>query len=144
MSIGPEYRYDLFISYAREDNHEHWVEELHLALGKELQQVLGREVNVFIDRSDLSNDYLRDLSEAIGDSNLFMPVLSPSYLTSESCMAEAERPALRSHSPIEPSGRIFPIVLIPTDYSGLLPHGLASIQHFSFWNDNEHSPVRLG
>ena len=98
MSSAPEHNFDLFISYARADNRDHWIDELGAGLEEELGQVLGREVRVFVDRSEFANELSGHFTAAIADSNVFVPVLSPSYLASESCMSSDRiRAAPASH-----------------------------------------------
>jgi hypothetical protein len=43
MAYVPGCRYDLFISYASENNRDGWVEQFERGLGEELVDLLGRQ-----------------------------------------------------------------------------------------------------
>ena len=50
MFSSEDYKYDVFISYARLDNQTGWVDEFHEELGKLLSSVLGRPAKIWRDK----------------------------------------------------------------------------------------------
>jgi len=94
MAYVPGCRYDLFLSYASENNREAWVEQFEKALSQELGDLLGRQFDpkqsVFFDKRDLevAQSFPDRLQSAARDSALLVPVLSPGYLTSPWCNRE--------------------------------------------------------
>ena len=93
MPHVPGCRYDLFISYARENNRNDWVNRFKDALQQELEELLGRQFSreaVFFDKTGLraGQAFPKELEEAAESSALLVPILSPSYLTSEWCNRE--------------------------------------------------------
>src|SRR5947207_12168514 len=93
MPYIPGFSYDLFVSYASEDNVDGWVERFQQQLTGELTRLLGRpfsERTVFLDKLRLSvgQDYPAELDQAAADSALLVVLLSPSYTTSDWCARE--------------------------------------------------------
>ena len=95
MAYVPGFRYDLFFSYASEDNVDGWVEKFQAHLTGELARLLGRpfsEKTVFLDklRLQVGQAYPAELDNSARDSALLVSLLSPSYLTSDWCSRERE------------------------------------------------------
>jgi hypothetical protein len=93
MSYVPGFRYDLFVSYASEDNVDGWVEKFETQLTGELSRLLGRPFSskaVFLDKSRLrvGQAYPEELDESARDSAFLVVLLSPSYATSDWCARE--------------------------------------------------------
>lgn len=93
MSYVPGFRYDLFVSYASEDNVDGWVEKFTSHLTGELARLLGRpfsDKTVFLDKSRLrvGQAYPGELDQAARDSAYIVAMLSPSYATSDWCARE--------------------------------------------------------
>jgi hypothetical protein len=88
----PGYANDLFISYAHIDNRSQWVEKLHKRLEEQLAEFLGEDVCIWRDPSlNEGVDILSDtLSAQVSQSALFLSVLSPRYISSDSCRKEAD------------------------------------------------------
>lgn len=125
MAYVPGCRYDLFISYASENNRDGWVENFTTRLVDELEQLLeGRQFSadsVFRDKTALrlGQAFPPALETAAGSSAVLIPFLSPSYLSSDWC--ERERMAFFRILPegTEPAERLAPIRVRPVD-EGLL------------------------
>jgi TIR domain len=88
----PGFANDLFISYGHIDNRSsQWVEKLHLRLRDRLAELLGGEISIWRDLklngADLFWDVIR---EEISRSAVFLSVLSPRYISSDSCRQEAD------------------------------------------------------
>jgi hypothetical protein len=93
MSYVPGFRYDLFVSYASEDNQDGWVEHFQSRLTAELARLLGRPFSdrtVYFDklRLKVGQAYPEELDKAARDSALLVVLLSPSYSTSDWCSRE--------------------------------------------------------
>jgi len=125
MAYIPGCRYDLFISYANENNREGWVEQFEKVLREELGDLLGRQfsstTSVFFDRREveLPGSFPEKLVAAARESAILVPVLSRSYLTSAWC--DNERTAFFSKLPhgSKDADCLAPILIRPIDESGL-------------------------
>ncbi len=85
-------KYDIFISYSHHDNKEHW-NWIHVfceRLTSNYRSRVGREPKIFLDKDGLNvgNTLNGAITAAIDASTLFIPVLSPVYLSSEWCRKE--------------------------------------------------------
>lgn len=125
MAYVPGCRYDLFISYASENNRDRWVEQFEKALGDLLQDLLGRgfipKDSAFFDKRELevAQSFTEELAAAARDSAILIPILSPGYLTSEWC--NHERLAFFSKLPhgAQPEDCLAPIEIRPIQQGGL-------------------------
>jgi hypothetical protein len=97
MSYVPGFEHDVFISYASENNRDGWVTSmvrvLAEELGRELERLLGRQFSresVFFDTTELrpGQKFPEALQKAAEGSAMLVPVLSPSYLSSDRCDQE--------------------------------------------------------
>src|SRR6267142_3102318 len=149
MRYVPGCQYDLFISYAIADDCDGWVGQFEKALGKELNQLLGRQFSpkdsIFFDKRDIevAQSFPETLTHASRDSAILIPVLSPGYLTSPWC--HRERPDFFSKLPYgaEPAGCLAPIQIRPIDESGLDKH-YRDAQRLSFLSDDGQTPIATG
>lgn len=84
--------FDVFISYSHHDNHAHgnWVEAFQERLVSDFRSRTGKKLQIFFDRDGLqAGNVLSDkLKGALSKTSLFIPILSPSYLSSEWCRRE--------------------------------------------------------
>lgn len=90
MPYVPGCEYDLFISYASENNRNCWVEIFKDVLVDELEELLGRQFSresVFFDKTELriGQSFPEALERAAEAAAVLVPILSPSYLTSDWC-----------------------------------------------------------
>jgi hypothetical protein len=80
MGYVPGCRYDLFISYASENNREAWVEQFERALGQELGDLLGRQFDpkssIFFDKRnrEIAQNFSERIRVAARDSAILVPV----------------------------------------------------------------------
>jgi tetratricopeptide (TPR) repeat protein len=85
-------RYDFFVSYARADNREGWIEQFIKTLLAEHSRFSGgRELTYFFDKHDISGLSHWDseiFQKGIARSRLFLAFLSPNYFASEVCRRE--------------------------------------------------------
>jgi hypothetical protein len=85
----------IYISYAHEDDitlmeeQSGWITTFHLALSTRLGQFLGKDVRIWRDETPGGEDYLNSyLITKIHEAAVFIPIVSPRYLNSETCMKE--------------------------------------------------------
>lgn len=84
--------YDLFISYAHQDNDHGQVKELCDAIFADFRQFGGRDLLVFFDERDIPSmaDWEARIALGLRESRLFLAVISPSYFASTYCRREWE------------------------------------------------------
>ena len=77
--------YDIFISYARQDNQQGRVTELKQQLEADYRAFTGTELRCFFDLEDIKgmDDWRHRLLAGLRQSQLLLLVLSPGYLDSE-------------------------------------------------------------
>jgi hypothetical protein len=142
MAYVPGFRYDLFFSYASQDNVDGWVEKFQGQLTSELARLLGRpfsEKTVYLDkiRLNVCQAYPQEMDQAARYSALLTALLSPSYVTSEWCARE--RRVFRERLP---EGATFAeclaaVGVCPTDD---LPDSLRQSQRKDFFAPGSHLP----
>lgn len=90
---------DVFISYAHFDDEpmfpgagqRGWIEVFHRALEVRLRQLLGETPDVWRDPALGGNEYFEDtLRDKLLKTALFLSVITPRYVRSESCLKEVE------------------------------------------------------
>lgn len=147
MSLIPEYKNDIFISYAHIDNlpirSTRWVEVLHGDLENRLTQLLGRRPGIWRDpRMDGTEVIAGTLDRNISDSAILLTIISPSYLRSSWC--GRERDEFRRHAELRGGLRVenkFRIVrvsktFVPRDE---YPHELSETLGFEFYREDTAS-----
>jgi len=135
------YRYDVFISYRRQQPVLDWVvNHLHPMLEQWLPEHLpGGAVSVFRDSSiEVGSRWPDSLSRALGESKCLVAVWSPPYFQSAWCMAEwssmeARERELGYYSSAHPAGLAWPVVFADGDH---IPMSVKDRQHrdFHLWN----------
>jgi hypothetical protein len=150
MAYVPGCTHDIFISYASENNRDGWVDQFHSALANELTDLLGRKFvpkeSIYFDKRalEIAQDFTRELSTAAAQSAILLPVLSPSYLTSDWC--DRERIAFFEQLPhgATPAACLAPIEIRPFKPVGLTAL-YANAQYLSFIDPADHqSPLPAG
>ena len=78
--------YDVFISYAHFDNETHgnWIHEFEDRLARDYRARTGQTLKVFLDKDGLNTGHVLSdrLKQAMDNSALLLPILSPVYLSS--------------------------------------------------------------
>jgi hypothetical protein len=97
---GTEYGVAIFLSYARTDDETPptagdrpgWVKFFHDCLWYELKQRVSNDLRFWRDVFDLEPDgnFARETQEGIRKARLFIPILSPNYLSRPWCLQELE------------------------------------------------------
>ncbi|MCO6475870.1 MAG: toll/interleukin-1 receptor domain-containing protein [Phaeodactylibacter sp.] len=84
--------FDIFVSYAHHDNdaHKKWVEHFCARLAADFRSRSGKKLNIFLDTEDMhaGNVLPARLQGALEESRVFLPILSPAYLSSDWCRRE--------------------------------------------------------
>lgn len=100
MTFLPGFEDDVFISYARLDNEsltqdqKGWIENLHYALEKRVEQYLGANAEVFLDRGRMrGNDLLEEtiIDKHIRGTAVLVSVVTPRYIQSDWCLKELRK-----------------------------------------------------
>jgi hypothetical protein len=148
MSYVPGFKYDIFISYAREDdgyaqeqNAEGWVQRFKRQLAGELAQLLGGQFSedfVFLDKHRLrvGQSFPVELDDGARRSAVLLAIVSPSYADSEWCSRERRvfRERFRDAEFAEC------LVVVNVRNTDLLPPTLANAQHFDFIRPGSEEP----
>jgi hypothetical protein len=134
MAYVPGFRYDLFLSYASEDNAGDWVIKFEQHLTAELARLLGRPFSsrtVFFDKRRLAvgQQYPDELDEAARGSALLLPLLSPNYLASNWCSRERN---VFQHSRPPDFSFHQSLAAVPVRPVGALPDALDKAQQLGF------------
>ena len=112
--------HDIFISYAHHDDHTHraWVQRFSERLVNDYRSRTGRTLNIFFDRDNLQTGQVLDqrLQKALAASAVFLPILSPAYLSSEWCRQELQTFVEKAGAGLvleDGSSRLLPVRLMP-------------------------------
>jgi hypothetical protein len=149
MGYVPGCRYDLFISYASENNREAWVEQFEGALGQELGDLLGRQfdpkASIFFDKRDLEvgQNFSERIRVAARDSAILVPVLSPGYLTSGWCNRERTEFFSRLPQGAVPADCLAPVLVRPID-DAVIDKLYSEAQRLSFLGADGQTPLAVG
>ena len=149
MAYVPGCSYDLFISYATENNRDGWVEQFEKALGEELGELIGRQFSakesIFFDKRELevTQSFPDKLDAAARDSAILVPILSPSYLMSPWCNRERVQFFSRLPDGAQASECLAPIAVRPIDPGGL-DALYRNAQQISFLSQDGQTPLAAG
>lgn len=133
----------IFLSYARIDNDkdEHdlnqgWIDYFHSRLRLALSPKLGKRIDFWRDVQDIekSKGWHEPIKEALLDAKVLLPILSPSFFTSNNCQFELNY-FLDCHKDDDPKACkecVIKIVKHPID-SSALPAELRETEPFEFF-----------
>jgi hypothetical protein len=115
-----------FLSYAREDDKGilSWISNFRKRLDAEVRLQLGSGFRIFQDAVHISwgQSWRHQLQEAIESSLLFIPIVTPGYLASESCRNELKQ-FLRREQELGRTDLILPVYLAGSlEFSPSLEH----------------------
>ena len=84
--------FDLFISYAHEDNGNGWLTAMVEAIRAEHAKFTSAPLKIFFDQTDIEtmSDWEHRILRALHDSKVMLAALSPAYFRSEYCRKEWE------------------------------------------------------
>lgn len=111
----------IFISYSHHDNktHDDWIENFVKKLRDVYKSSFGKDLNVFFDQKDIAtgNVLSKKIDEELSNTLLFIPIITPAYLSSKWCRQEFMNfMQLAGEELIVGSlSRILPIRLMPWD-----------------------------
>ncbi len=144
MAFVSRYRYDVFVSYAHDDNARGasgrgWVSEFVRQLGAVLRLRLG-SADVYFDDSHLqANQRLDELKTAARDSAVFLAIASRNYATRDWTRQELEAFASVAEDP----HRLFAVEFLPLDEGEAYPEPLHGQKRIQFWQDAPHSKTPM-
>jgi hypothetical protein len=130
----------IFISYAHLDNRaippeeSGWISGFHQALQVRLSELAGYDVEIWRDDSAVRNgDIWKLIEERLGKGGIVVSVLTPRYVSSESCLRELQ--AVRSGGPllVRDRSRIFKVVKTPCAPGSSLPAELRDVLDYPFF-----------
>ena len=97
MAFVPQFKHDIFVSYAHADNQPRvagesgWIDDFHSALQYQLGRRMGKSKSLDIWRDDTlrgNDDFADAISGALDETALMICIMSPSYLESDWCKRE--------------------------------------------------------
>lgn len=142
----PKYEYDIFVSYAHDDNEspEDWVKQFWEALNNRIKVVkeFPQSINIFLDDRDLtSGDLDEQLKEKVTQSRFFLSILSRSYVNRPYCLFELETFLQERDS----SSQIFIAEKIQVDLSeqDSVASELDNYIRYMFYVDDDGRPLEL-
>ncbi len=113
-------KYDVFISYSHRDNlvpegkRHGWVDRFHKALSQNLTEFLGRTPSIFRDNKiEGYQKILTTVDEGLAESLIFVPILSPNFLTSQWCPKELKYFCENTMKAPGSAAQVFSVVKIP-------------------------------
>jgi hypothetical protein len=115
-----------FFSYSHRDNVRGTLSNLKRLIEEELDQVLGRNVVLWQDQSNIPGGarWHQEILKGINRAEFFIPVITPNAVHSEFCKYECEKFLLREHD-LNGQARIFPLHYID----------VSDLKHEDFWRD---------
>ena len=93
MAYVANYEYDIFISYAHDDNTLGWIDAFHDLLSKTLKTMFGKNQPIQIWRDQQMNGnqiFDKTICDIIENAALFISLLSNNYLSSDYCRKELD------------------------------------------------------
>ncbi|MDW9589845.1 TIR domain-containing protein [Sinorhizobium meliloti] len=134
MAYLKQFEYDIFISYAHHDNagEEAWVSRFVDDLIRALKQriPLASDLNIFFDTQTLrGNEELDEVPHRAPKAALFVPIVTPSYVTRKWTLAELAMFTQGS----DHTKRIFAVDALPLDSEDEYPPVLRSLIRGTFW-----------
>src|SRR6266850_2600295 len=141
MAYVPVCKFDIFISYAREDDLDGWVTRFRESLGKKMSGLLGRRFDrnhsIFFDIREIKVGQIwEEVSDAARKSAILVPILSPQYSDSTWCLKETQEFLRGSEYGAKRESCVAPILIVPIDdddETNLTPH-VRNANRFLFLN----------
>lgn len=147
MSIFSHYENDIFINYSHADNDDPkddkdrgWVDALGEKLGRRLRQLTGHVPTIWHDRVNMRGHGVvkETLGFEVQNAALLVPVLSPSYITSDWCKRELaefySRAVAEGRNRINNKSRIFKVIKLPVKKDED-PEELRDIPGYQFYEE---------
>jgi hypothetical protein len=156
MSLfAPKFEDDIFINYSHADNDEPldekkrgWVDAFHDFLEKRLKSITGVDPKIWRDREKMRGNgrVPSKLEDALEKVALLMPILSPSYLTSDWCIPELSefyrRACQACNIDVDNESRIFKVIKLPVP-EDKHPTMLRDLRGYEFYEDQNGVPCEL-
>ena len=135
-------KYDIFISYSQHDNatHGNWIHRFHDKLVADFRSRSGIKLIPFLDKENINaGDVLSGrLKNALNETRILIPVLSPTYLSSPWCRQEFLHFMDQAGKLIvDDKCRIVPVQLMPYDQFDPEESAAREVERITgFLNDN--------
>jgi hypothetical protein len=147
MAYLPDYRHDVFVSYADRDDDPAegaWVSNFIELLKEKLAELLGKDcVSLWTDAGMAAGDqYTPAQATALGETAIFIIVLSPHYLASDWCPdgLEQENPIFMKLVDERSSEQDVDVYIVEKTKTSGLPEELAAAQACPFWRQTDAEP----
>lgn len=126
-----DYKYDIFISYRRDELTLHWIELHFLPLLKHhIKMELDRTPTIFVDTQlEIGSEWPISLGKALGSSRIIVPLWTKTFFNSSWCTSEVahmwereKKAGFRTFD--KPGGLIFPAIIhdgeaLPVDFTSI-------------------------
>ena len=130
----------IFISYAHLDNRPippeetGWISGFHQALQIRLSELVGYDVEIWRDDNAVRNgDIWKIIEERLAKGGIVVSVLTPRYVSSESCLRELEAARRGGALLVRDRSRIFKVVKTPCPPGSGLPAELRDVLDYPFF-----------
>ena len=89
---SPGHEPQAFMSYARFDDRRRRLTKLHVLIAEEVQSITGEALTIFQDTEEIQTgeQWRRRLEEGLSSATFLIPILTPSFFTSEYCRWELD------------------------------------------------------
>jgi hypothetical protein len=145
MPVAPEFRHDVFVSYAHDDNlpiagaEVGFVSQLVADLKTEIGRKVGRALDIWWDQQSLARNTLvtPEILAATGESASIVVIASPAYLRSDWCNRERNSFfQVLGRRQAASSGAVFLVSIEPIDQARL-PVDLRDFRGYEFYRSLE-------
>lgn len=137
MPVVPQYQSDLFISYRRASNamHDRWVDAFCDELRASLNELLGREVQVWrdVDQISAGDDWAKRLRHAVGNTAVFLALFSRSYMLSDQCRKELDEFLRCMKEQRDDGHKLVPVFKQPSSPDAPPPPEVNALQRHDFF-----------
>jgi hypothetical protein len=138
LTYVPGVKYDVFISYAHDDDvvlEYRWVSNFKSHLKSALTRRLGESPEIFLDTLDVDPHHtlVTDLLDNVRQSAVFLPVFSPLYVARPWTIEELNAFSEAAGE----SGRIVVVEVLPLNANDLFPPQLRDLKRTIFWWKDE-------
>jgi TIR domain len=115
MTYALDFENDIFVSYAHIDNRaSNWITSLTADLQNLVSEAVGSDVTVWRDVKLTGNDLFDDeITKKVRGSAIFLPIISPRYVQSDSCLKECRAFVSSPNLRIANSSRIHRVNKLP-------------------------------
>ena len=140
-------KHDVFISYAHLDNESGWVSKFDEVFNTILSTWLGRRADIWRDKTMGTGDYIWEtIEDNLLKSQIFISILSPSYLNSDWCPRELTTFIEKKKSQAGSKSFVFNIRRMPVEKDKIPPElrdVLENVLYREFYKKEESGKIRI-